>query len=336
MIQLKPNARILITRTDRIGDLVLSTPVFSAIKEKYPASFLCVLTFIENQEIIKGHGCVDEVILYDKKGGQKNFLGNLKLSKSIAKKKFDIVIHLHATNRMHLLTWMARVPIRLGWDRRMPWALTHVLSYEKKNGQKHEAFYNFVPLELLGIPTPKKLKTFFSVTKRNQSSVEELLANRRLGEKKKPWVVINPWASGPEKMWSKENFAEVINQIKKKYDAEVFLIGTLADRIRLEEMKEFIVVDFEDLTGQLSLGMLGAFLAKCDLLISNDSGPVHVAQAVGLYVISIFVREDPGLSSRRWGPVGENSITLDNLPVSVENALSAIQQSGRLEEFVLR
>ena len=101
-------------------------------------------------------------------------------------------------------------------------------------------------------------------------------------------------------------------------------------------MKRDIDVSSEDLMGQLSLGMLGAFLKKCDLLISNDSGPVHVAQAVGLYTISIFVREDPGLSSKRWGPVGDNSITLDDLPVSVEDVLCAIQQSQQLEEFALR
>jgi heptosyltransferase-2 len=99
----------LVTRTDRIGDFVLSTPVFETIREKFPYAKIAALTFIENRELVEGNPYLDEVILYDKKDREKGLWGNLRFARMLSKKKFDLVIHLHATNRMHLVSWLARI-----------------------------------------------------------------------------------------------------------------------------------------------------------------------------------------------------------------------------------
>lgn len=301
--------KILVTRTDRIGDLVLSTPVFSALREKYPDAWITCLTAVEHRALVEGNLYLDEVLLYDKKDREKNLWGNLRLARILAQKKFDIAIHLHATNRMHLLTWMAGIPHRIGWDRRLPWALTQSFHDVKIEGHKHEAAYNFDLLAPLGISCPKTFRTFVPVTERNEQSLENLMAHLEISTER-PWITVLPSASCPSKRWPAGAFARVLDQLKEKTSAQFILIGSHADRPILEKIRTITRTSFYDLSGRLSLGMLAALLKKSSLLISNDSGPVHIAGAVGTPVISIFGRNQPGLSPKRWGPLQEKSKTL--------------------------
>jgi len=170
-------SRILVTRTDRIGDLVLSTPVFSALREKFPQAWIACLTFVENRDLVMGNPYLNEVLLYDKQGSEKSWWGNLRYATSLASKKFDVVIHLHATNRMHWVSWLAQIPIRLGYDRKCAWALTHPVPDLKSQGLKHEAAYNFDLLRLLNIREPLSLETYFPTEVR---SVEMSLPNASL------------------------------------------------------------------------------------------------------------------------------------------------------------
>ncbi len=117
------NLRILVTRADRLGDLILSTPIFEALRNKFPQAFISALVFQENREVVEGNPYLNEVILYDKKGREKGLWGQLRLALKLRTRQFDLVIHLHATNRMHLLTLAAGIPRRLGWQRKCAWTL---------------------------------------------------------------------------------------------------------------------------------------------------------------------------------------------------------------------
>lgn len=299
-------SRILITRTDRIGDLVLSTPVFSEIRKKFPKAYLACLTFLENREIVQGNPFLDEVLLYDKIGSEKGWGGQWRFTRRLSKKKFDTVIHLHATNRMHWLGWLARIPVRIGWDRKSPWALTHPFPETKREGKKHEAEYNFDLLVPLGISAPEKIETYFPLNDRAQASLDELLRRYEI-QPEKPWIVLAPGASCPSKRWPAERFGILADQLASQYDVEIFTMGSLQDRPLVQKLQERASVPIRDLSGRLSLTMAGVFLKRASLLISNDSGPVHIASAVGTPVISVFGRNQPGLSPARWRPLGENS-----------------------------
>ncbi len=299
--------RILVTRTDRIGDLVLSTPIFSSLRKAYPKAHIACLTFSENREIIEGNPFLDEVILYDKKGSERGILGNILFSRRIAKKKFDIVIHLHATNRMHWMSFLAGIPVRIGYDRKCKWALTNALKDQKSEGQKHEAEYNFDLLETLNVSCPSSLETYFPVSENSLRSFHQLLKHHNI-KRLNNWVVINPSASCPSKRWSAAFFGELFRRrIKEDYDVTFILIGTLADRQLTQQVSAAAQIPIYDLSGKLSLGMLGALLAESKLLISNDSGPVHIATALKTPVISVFGRNQAGLSPNRWKPLGNLS-----------------------------
>lgn len=305
-LALSEKPRILITRADRLGDLIISTAVFPELRKKFPKAHLAALTFLENREILEGNPYLDEVILYDKKGSESGLPGNYRFAKKLAAKKFDVVVHLHATNRMHQLTWLAGIPVRIGWDRRAAWALTKSYPDIKKEGRKHEAEYNFDLFELLGIACPAQLETYFPVTPRSEESLSKLLKNHHIPEDK-PWIVLSPSASCPSKVWPAERFGYFAEMLSEKVPAIFIGIGTAKDRPLIETARAATKAPFYDLSGKMSLGMLGAFMKRAKLLVSNDSGPVHIASAVGTPVISIFGRNQPGLSPTRWKPLGKKS-----------------------------
>ena len=298
--------RILVSRTDRLGDLVLSTPVFEALRCQFPAAYLACLTFLENRAVVEGNPHLNEVILYDKKGTEKGWLGNLRFAFELSRKRFDTVVHLHPTNRMHLVSWLARIPVRIGYRKKNAWALTQNLEDKKKLGLKHEAEYNFDLLSLLGVQQPEKISLHFPLKENDRVSLNFLLGNMGL-KQDKPYVVLNPSASCPSKIWSSERFAALADQIQEKYGFQIVLIGAGQDRSFASQVKARTSRTVFDLSGKLSLGMLAWLLKGAKLLISNDSGPVHVASAVHAPVISIFGRNLSGLSPRRWGPLGEKA-----------------------------
>ena len=306
LLNLPDAPRILITRTDRIGDLVLTTPLFQALREKFPKAWIAALVFLEHREIVQDNPFLDEVILYDKRGSEHGLFGQFWFSQRLRSKKFDVVIHAHGTNRMHLAAWLAGIPVRIGYERRAPWALTQVYPYNKKEGKKQEVEYLFELLGSLGVTPPKEIAAFFPVTDRSVRSLESLRVFLEI-PCDRPWVVLNPSASDVTKMWPAERFAELVTRIQKDRSSVFLAIGTSQDRSLIEKLKQHTRVKVFDLSGRLSLGMLGALLKRSELLISNDSGPVHIATAVGTPVVSIFGRYEAGLGPKRWQPLGKNS-----------------------------
>ena len=298
--------RILVTRTDRLGDLVLSTPVFEALRQRYLDAYLACLTFLENRAVVEGNPFLDEVILYDKKGSEKGWLGNWLFSQRLARKKFDVAIHLHPTNRMHLVSWLAGIPVRIGYRKKNAWALTHTLEDKKGEGLKQEAEYNFDLLKFLGVGPPEKINTHFPLWAKDQISLKTFLGNLGFNGQR-PYAVLNPSASCPSKIWPADRFALLADGLQERFGLQVALIGSRQDRCFSQEVKQFVSHPLTDLSGKLSLGGLAWFLKGAELLISNDSGPVHVARAVGTPVVSIFGRNLAGLSPRRWGPLGEEA-----------------------------
>lgn len=311
------NPRVLVTRTDRIGDLVVSTPVFEAIKKTYPQSYLAVCVFSEHRELIEGNPFVDEVILYEKKGAQKDWLGQWFFANQIRAKKFDVVLHLHATNRMHIMGWLAGIPCRLGYDRRAPWALTKVHPYDKKEGRRHESEYLFNFYTTL-FPQPAEIESNtqlsfprVSVTDKNKLSVSNLLEHYGI-HSGVSFGVIHPSASDVSKMWPANKIAEFIRDVPARKNSELsslrwIFVGDAKAARETKMISELSNCSVVNLCEQLSLGMLAALFERSRLVVSNDSGPAHIAAAVGVPTISIFGRWQPGLNAERWRPVGKRA-----------------------------
>lgn len=295
--------RILVVRTDRIGDALLSTPVVRALRRAFPSAYLAVMVSPYTKDVFEGSPYLDEVIIYDKEGKHKSWFHSREFALNLKKKKFDLTLVLHPNNRVHLVTFFAGIRRRIGYDRKLGFLLTDQLKHTKQLGEKHELEYCLDFLQPLGLESGDK-DLFMPIKAESEAWVDGVFAQQAI-QKTDKLLAINPGASCPSRIWLGERFAEVSRRLAEKYGFKVILVGgpkemKIAD-IVLKSMQSSVV----NLSGKTSLSQLASVLKRCDLLISNDSGPVHMASAVGTPVISIFSRNKKGINPTRWGPVGK-------------------------------
>ena len=297
--------RILLTRTDRIGDVVLSTPAIKAVRDAYPDSHIAFLTRPYAKDIVEGNPYLDEVIVYDKYGKDKSLSGTVGFAFELKKKKFDLAIMLHPTNRVHLMAFLAGIPKRVGYDRKLSFLLTKRAPHTKETGRMHEVDYTLDLLRRTGIETQDK-ELFVPVQENSMREVDRLLEEYHVG-KDALLVAINPGASCPSKRWLPENFAKVSDALAGSLKARIIIVSSMENKEFAASVARGMKYEPVNLAGRTGVAALTALISKCRLFISNDSGPVHIACAVGTPVISIFGRKDPGLSPRRWGPTSHKS-----------------------------
>lgn len=296
--------RILIARTDRIGDVLLSTPVIKALRENYPFASIAMVINPYAREIIDGNPYLDEVIVYDKEDKHKSWMASFKFSQELKRKKFDLAIVLHPTNRMHLISFFAGIPRRVGYNRKLGFLLTDRLKHTKQAGEKHESEYNLDLLRYLGIE-PKDAGLFMPIKQESERWVTELFASEGITDKDK-LLGIHPGASCPSKIWLVERFADTADKLIDRYGFRVLVLSGPKDIDLAQNVLGCMKHKAVNLAGKTTVSQLASLLKRCNLLISNDSGPVHIASALGAPVISIFGRNDPGLGPKRWGPLGAN------------------------------
>ena len=297
--------RILLTRTDRIGDVVLSTPAIKAVRDKYPDAYIAFMVRSYAKDIVDGNPYLDEVIVYDKYGKQKSLISTIFFALGLRKKKFDLSIMLHPTNRVYLISFLVGIPKRVGYDRKLSYLLTKKVPHVKQEGKKHESEYTLDLLRAIGIDTKEK-ELFVPVHEKDIEKIEEFFSEYHIGNDVK-LVAINPGASSRSKMWPSRNFAKLADKLAKEFKARILIVSNDVNREAANVMARAMKYEPVNLIGKTTVGELVALLSKCNLFISNDSGPVHIASAVETPVISIFGRKNPGLSPKRWGPTGKNS-----------------------------
>jgi len=300
--------RILIVRTDRIGDVLLSTPVIKTLRENYPHAYIAMMVSPYTKEIVEGNPYLDDVIIYDKDGKHKSWQRSIKFARSLRKKKFDLAIILHPINRVHLITFFAGIPKRIGYNRKMGFLLSDKLVHAKELGKKHELEYNLDLLSALGM---KLIDTdlYMPIKSESEKWVNELFAREKI-LKSDRLLVIHPGASCSSKVWPQERFAEVADQLIDKYGCKALVISGPKDIFLAEKVSAAMHNRVINLGGKTSISQIASLFQRCNLLITNDSGPMHIAAAVGTPVIAIFGRAQAGLSPKRWGPRGKKSFIL--------------------------
>ncbi len=296
--------RILIIRTDRLGDVILSTPVIKNLRLVFPQSHIAFLCRPYTYPAVKGNPYLNEIIVYDKNGCDKSVWATLQFAWRLRRKKFAMALILHPTSRAHWISFIAGIPIRVGWDRKCSFLLTRRLAYTKYKGEKHESEYSLDLLRALDLPIEDK-DLFFPLSVADKTTVENVLEKAGVGPRDR-LIVIHPSASCPSRCWPAEHYSRLVGYLKKGFDCRIALIASLPEK----NAGQKIVADhleIIDLRGKLTVGEVGALLKRADLFITNDSGPSHIAAALNSPVITLFGRNDPGLSPRCWRPLGPHS-----------------------------
>lgn len=300
--------RLLVIRLDRLGDVILSTPVLQVLRQHFPHLFITMMVRPACRDVVEGNPYLNEVIVYEKEGAHRSLLNTLRFARRLRRDAFDTALILHPTNRSHWIPWLAGIPVRIGYNRKTSQLLTHRVAHRKQEGNQHEAVYTLELLTLFGIapPPPQPMVPIHPAAARR---MEDLLAASSIqpGDR---LVAIHPSASCISKRWMPDRFAQVADRLVAEQNVRICLVAGQEDVRYAQTVAEAMRQPAVSLAGRLGVAELAALLRRCQLLISNDSGPVHVAAAVGTPVVDIFGRNQRGLSPRRWGPLGTGHVIL--------------------------
>jgi heptosyltransferase II len=300
---------ILIVRTDRIGDVVLTTPVIRALRKHFPSARITMLVAQATRDLVEGNPSLSEVLVDDRAGLHRGPRGFLKLVSTVRNKAFDCAIIFHTKRRTNLLCFLAGIPDRVGYaNNKFGFLLTRPLTDTRHLGEKHESEYCLDVLRAMGIGGEGAPEFYLPLQKSAEEWVEQFLRIQKI--ERRDLIAIHPGASCPTKQWTSKRFAELMAELRQRYGSQFVLIG--ADNIKpvCAEIAAKVPFPVIDLAGKTSVGQTVSLLKRCRLLISNDSGPVHLADALGTPVISIFTRDQPGINPERWQPLGARSRTV--------------------------
>jgi lipopolysaccharide heptosyltransferase II len=308
IIKLTGKEKFLVVRTDRIGDVILSLPVLEALKRNFPQSFVGMLVSPYTQELLKNNPFADKVFLDDSSFENCGIKGFFKLKKKLQKEKVDVVILLYPTFRLALLFFLCRIRFRIGTGYRLYSIFFNKKVFEhRKNIKRHELEYNLNLLALLGI-TPERIKPKVYLPEREGEKTIELLKASGV-EKSVPRIAIHPGSGKSSLALAPDKFALLADKIIERGKFTIIITGTEKDKNSVTAMLGQMRNKVVNLTGQTDLGQLAAVLSQCQLLITNSTGPMHLAVAVGTPVLAFFSPVFVA-SPKRWGPYDEKSRTL--------------------------
>ncbi len=277
---------ILIIKPGAIGDTLQLTPVVRAIKIKHPGVNISLLVGSDTTALLFKHNpYVRETIVYDKQGKHGRVTDFIKLWRALRKNKYDLVINFQRSN---LKTWFlsaAAFPCR-------------VLVYHKARNRTIHAVANYLEtVASLGVYTAN-LDLELMTGAADKERAARIVSSVR--KKSGPLVIVNPGASHSVNRWGAGRFASLVDMLAQELSADVIIIGGNDDLPLAEEIIRKSVSKPVLMAGKLNLLQLGALLERCDALVSGDTGPMHVATAVGTRVVALFGAADPA----RTGPVG--------------------------------
>ncbi|ACM20470.1 ADP-heptose--lipopolysaccharide heptosyltransferase [Geotalea daltonii FRC-32] len=279
---------ILIIKPGAVGDLLQLTPVMRTLKIRFPDSRITLLVGSMATAAMFNHSNnVDNIVVFDRKGAHRSWPAFLNLCRQIHAGRFDLIVNFQRSNVKAWLIAMAAFPCR-------------ILVYKKARGRTVHAVVNHLETIVpLGIDLANAdLHLDMPITSEEMEKAEKLLIPA--GFRHKPLIALNPGASNRIKCWSTKKFAELGDRLIDELKVDIIVVGAPDER----DLAEGIIAAMRnkplDLLGKTNLRELGALLAASNLLVSGDTGPMHMATAVGTPVVALFGAIEP----LRTGPVG--------------------------------
>lgn len=295
---------ILIVRTDRIGDVVLTLPLCSIIKKHYPNSKISFLLREYTKALAQNNPCIDNIITLKENKGKPLIFENIKQLKN----KYDTCIVAHPTFRIALILFFSGIKIRIGTGYRWYSFLFNKKLYEhRKDAKFHELEYNVHLLKKIGIDEKiNRDNVTFNLypAKESQEKIKIFLANKNVNIKKSI-IIIHPGSGGSSVDLPINKMKELVKKISDELDVEILITGNINEK----ELCQSLVVNekTKNISGELELSELIALIDQCKLLIANSTGPIHIASALGKFVIG-FYPNITECSEERWGPYTNRKI----------------------------
>lgn len=284
--------RILIRAVNWVGDAVMTTPAIGAIREHFPKAEITLLANPLVGQLFSPHEWVDRVIVFDRNSTHKGVRGRLRLAAELRRQAFDAAIILPNSFDSALVPWLAGIPVRLGKssDGR-GWLLTGRYRQDRHAHSGHEVHYYLDLVRHFGIPGQTNAPRLFTMPDEERNARLMLAEHGITGS---DFVIgINPGAAyGSAKRWYPERFAEVAHLLAAERSGRVVIFGGPGETEIAADISMGLAGKCLNLAGKTSLRELMALIRRCDLFITNDSGPMHIAAAFGVPLVAIFGSTD--------------------------------------------
>lgn len=332
--------KILVVNANWLGDVVFSSPLFRSLKEAYPQAHVSCLAVPRVKEILESIPDLDEIIIYDEQGRQRSPLAKIKLILGLRQKKFDIAFLLHRSWTRALLVFLAGIPQRVGYDTK---GRGRLLTHKVKplEGTVHRCDYYLNVIESYGVSV-KTRNYALKVNAKAQEALPKILMVQHITEEDF-LVVLHPGGNWDLKRWPLKDFALLIDRLSQQDHVKVVVSGASQEKPLTQEIYALTISKPVILAGQTTLGELMALMKRANLVVSADSGPLHLATAIGTNVIGLFGPTQPQIT----GPRGMGSSVIlqhdvgcnrgpcyyldctDNIcmqSITVEDVLEAVEQ----------
>lgn len=285
--------RILVIDLLYLGDLMFATPFLKELRKNYPEARIDMVVNSVFHSIMEETTFLDNVYSYDKNWSLKD---SMKFARKLLENKYDLGLNIHGNWRTALLMRLIKPMYTVGYggkgrgiflDRQL-----------QQSGDKHMVYNYLEFLREMGLAVEDSYPQI-GVSEEARSSIQEKLSNWGVGLDE-DLIVLNTGGTWPTKRWPVEGFAELADELNNGYGRTIF-IGSRVDLERVERVISHMDTEAIVATGKTTLKELAALLERCSLVISNDTGPVHVAAAVGTPTITIFGPSD----DRKYRPLGD-------------------------------
>jgi len=287
--------RILINQTSYLGDVILTTPLLAEIRRCFPEAELDLLCTPQATSLVDNNPDLDHIVADDKRGEGRGLRGVWRMAMELRRRRYTMALSPHKSLRSALLLFLARIPCRIGFRQSAGWFLYH--HRVNRDTNLHDVDRNLSLLQAFGMdPRSSQKKLRIEVDQVTRDRVEQIWHSLGL-EKREGQLIfgLNPGSVWPTKRWSVEGYANLMVQLKKKYRCEVVLFGGPEDREIADRLQELSGHVGLDLVGRTSLRELPCALERCDVFITNDSAPMHIAVARGIPVVALFCATTPSL-----------------------------------------
>ena len=275
---------ILVVNVNWLGDAVFSIPVFKALKKTYPQARITCLCVPRVKEVLQFCPYVDKIIIYDEKGKHRFPWRKWKLIRYLKKERFDAAFLLHRSMTRALMVYLAGIPLRI--------------SYGKfKNEDIHRCDYYLKVLEGYGIKVQDRLcELRLKLT--DMQSVDAQLSKAGIGPAEN-FAVLNTGGNWDLKRWGTDSFVALAQRLDKEFGLRIVFPGARKDREYCQRIAKAADIGAVVLAGETSLGESLALYKRAEVVISADSGPLHLAHSVGADVIGIYGPTRPEITGPR-------------------------------------
>ncbi len=305
-----PN-KILVRGANWVGDAVMTLPALYALAGNFPGANITLLTRPWAAPVYEHQPLLGEVLRHDKDGRHQGFLGRLRLARELAAQKFTAAYLFQNAFEAALISFLARIPKRAGFARDgRAFLLTDPVALRESDRYIHESFYYLEILERLGLEAP------FSRPAITPKAEALLKADKILAEGRAQGflLALAPGAAfGAAKRWPVKNFAEAAKIVLERNPGTALILGGGGESDAAGELSELLgSLPHINLAGRASLDVAVALMSRAQLLITNDSGLMHIGGAVGLPLAAPFGPTNPLTTA----PLGRSRLLRSSAPCS--------------------